>query len=360
MLSLEIKQVSKCLTPQYVNGKTLWASSGYTLYKSRNGGENWEALSSIPLPALTRLACQVPPIARLFRLGIHNVLVLRSGGLLAITSGLIHCSIDGGRAFFPVERIRQGRRPLHRGICEDKQGNVYYGEYFLNSRRESVRLYKSTDGGKTFQAVYTFPPRSIRHIHFVQYDFYEDKLWIGTGDRDSECFIAYSKDGGHTFHKIGHGNQCWRAVSVIFTEKCLYWGSDAGLDAPDSQNFIYRWERKTKSLEAIQQLHGPAYYSSILPNGVLVMASGVERGKNELDSCAHLWASSDGENWVDMLQWEKDHWPVIVSHGMIRFPHGQSDIQNEFYFFPIGLKKRKGLYSGRVRSEHDATYCDKQ
>jgi hypothetical protein len=336
-------------TPQYVQGKNIWAISGYKIYRSQNRGIDWETLGAISVSPVKNFFCLFPPLRRLLRLGIHNLLVLKSGNLLVSTSGWLHLSEDKGRTFLPVHKIRVGRKPLHRGICEDNCGDVYYGEYYLNpKRKEKVNLYKSTDNGRSFQVIQSFPAGTIRHIHFVQYDPYTDQIWIGTGDRDKECFIAYSEDGGKTFHKIGEGSQSWRAVSLIFTEKYLYWGSDAGLDVPFAKNFIYRWDRNSKVLNAVQGVHGPTYYSAVLPDGTFLIGTGVEGGANELDSCAHLWASCDGENWADLIKWKKDIWPVIFSHGMIRFPHGQGDVEDEFYFFLAGLRAPQGLYNAKI------------
>jgi hypothetical protein len=348
-LSIQINRIVKKKIPQFVDGKTMWATSGYQVYRSPDKGVSWKVLGKISVPPTRKALCSCPPLARLLRLGIYNLLVLKSGNILASTSGLFHYSEDGGRTFYATHRMRVGRKPLHRGICEDKHGNVYYGEYYINPKRnEKINIYKSIDGGKSFQVVHTFPAGTICHIHFVQYDPYTDRLWIGAGDRDAECFIAYSEDGGNTFHKIGEGDQRWRAVSLVFTERYVYWGSDAGYCAPHAKNFIYRWDRNSQTLNVGQQVDGPIYYSTVLPNGIILMGTSVERGENELDSCAHLWASSDGDNWVDLIGWKKDFWPRIVSHGIIRFPHGQSDIDNEFHFYLVGLCASQGIYCAQI------------
>jgi hypothetical protein len=60
------------------------------------------------------------------------------------------------------------------GMTADSDGRIYYGEYV--TRRlgddETVALFRSDDGGRSFKIVYEFPALVVRHIHAVQWDPY--------------------------------------------------------------------------------------------------------------------------------------------------------------------------------------------
>jgi len=157
------------------------------------------------------------------RLGVRTLLKLRSGTIVCIANGKVFrfekCKLDH------VSSFERGVGPLRNGFCEDEKGNVYVGEYFLNnSRKHPVKLLKSTDGGRSWEVVYSF--WNIRHIHCVQYDPFSKMIWIGTGDRDKECFIGFSEDEGENWTIIGSGDQKFRTTSLLFTEDYVYWGTD--------------------------------------------------------------------------------------------------------------------------------------
>lgn len=203
-------------------------------------------------------------------------------------------------------------------------GQVYYGEYVPQVERvHPICVYRSDDDGRTFNEVHRFAAGEVRHLHFLQGDPYEPGVWVGTGDLGDECRILRSVDGCETFETIGRGSQQWRAVSVMFRPDAMYWGTDAGCDAGDEPNWIYRWDRATRRLEPIQEVQGPVHGSAQLADGTMLVSTGVEGGINERDDRAHLWASGNGLEREELRSWRKDLWPFRVHYGVIHFAHGQ-------------------------------------
>ena len=190
-------------------------------------------------------------------------------------------------------------------------------------RQVPVKLIKSDDDGQSWEELYSFT--NIRHIHFVQYDPYSNGVWVGTGDRDDESALYFSKDRGETFVAILSGDQKYRAVSLIFTPDYIYWGSDI----PTRQNYIYRLNRKTGEVEALAEVGGTAMYSAVLQNGILLFATNAEgqsEGKSSLpNNEAQIWASINGTSWENIASWRKDRLPYKIGFGTIFFPRGQLD-----------------------------------
>lgn len=355
-VNLEIDAKFKNLRVHVVRDKTLWASSSYTFYRSDDRGETWKTIGQVPVRFFRSVIGRSGLLRRLLRAEIRNLLWLPSGTLLVIADGKIYRLTANGKNFEEVHRIRRGRGPLAHGCCMDRNGHIYYGEYWLNPSREPVHIYKGIDDGLSWHPVYTFPDGAIRHIHAVQYDPFSGWLWVATGDKNGECQIAYSKDGCHTLTKIGAGSQQWRTVSLMFTKQCVYWGTDA----PDKQNYIYRWKRPDGPVEQLVAVDGPVYYSMVLNNQILLATTGVERERNrwdplwllskvlmrsdverglgEWDSYAHMWVSVDGKKWIDLAKWKKD-WlsPYFFGHGRICFAAEQDD-KDHFCFTPIALR----------------------
>lgn len=231
---------------------------------------------------------------------------------------------------------------MREGWCEDDEGNCYMGEYFLNNRRDtSVDLMKSTDDGQSWRTIYSLD--NVRHIHCVQYDPFDRRIWLGTGDRDEESTISFSQDKGETWTKIGSGDQMFRAVSLLFTQDYVYWGSDA----PTRQNYIYRYNRSSREIERLVAVDGPVYYSTILKNGIKIFTTTTEgnsEGKSaEWDNKAHIWASDNGFCWEDLISWGKNVYPYILGYGSVLLPHGQ--LNDTLFFTTQRLRKVDGMLS---------------
>jgi hypothetical protein len=310
----------------WVGANNWYASRGYEIWRSADQGESWTN-ASVLKHDWKRWAARFPLLAQIGRLGIQNMIGLADEALLCVADGVLYRSIDQGTTFDPVLTSFHGRRPLRKGICLDQAGRIYLGEYWVNNEREAVRLWRSDDAGESWQIAHQWPPGTIRHLHFVQFDPVAQALWVGTGDDDSECHIAYSRDGGDTFTPIGQGSQLWRAVSLMFTPDALYWGMDAGVDAEDQINYLVRWDRRTQKLESLQEIAGPAYYSTQLADDILVLGTAVEGGRNEKDKRTHLYWSVNGDEWHDIQLWPKWPAPEILGHAILTFPLSEKPLK---------------------------------
>ena len=59
--------------------------------------------------------------------------------------------------------------------------------------------------------------------------------------------------------KIDGDSQIWRAVSILQNNNSLYWS----IDDPSGKNYIIKYKLENNKLEKIQEISGPAYYSTI-------------------------------------------------------------------------------------------------
>ena len=296
-----------------------FASRGYEIWYSADEGVSWTKRNTLRTDWVSSCS-RYPFLAQAGRLGISNLICLVSGTLICIADGVIFRSANQGATFSPVFAEFQGRRPLRMGICQDQFCRIYLGEYWLNSRRDAVQLWRSEDDGITWRPVHTWPSGTVRHIHFVQFDPHTQLIWVGTGDDDAECQIGYSRDGGASFEPIGGGSQIWRAVSVLFTPEAIFWGTDIGIDHPDQPNYLVRWERSTQVLHRLMQIVGPAYYSAQTAEGILAIGTAVEGGKNQKDKCVHLYLAENDHTWNNIRLWRKWPAPGLLGPSTITFP----------------------------------------
>ena len=341
---IELSEFFPGIVPHFASGEEVWATSGYRVLRRRASGP-WERVSRVPSSALHNLATRLPWLQQGLRLGIHHLLRLHSGTLLATVNGSVFRSVDGGRTFSTAHDFDHFRKPPRWGVVEDTANRVFLAEYSLNSERSRpIRIWRSDDDGLNFHEVFRFQPGEVRHIHFLQIDPVDSSLWMGTGDDDDEAGIYRSTDGGSSFSCIGKGAQNWRAICVAFGPDAVLWGTDAGRDAGDFQNRILRWDREAKKLEEAEKVQGPVHGLIRLSNGGFLLSTGVEDGANETDERAHLWYSTDGLSWRDIASFDRGVQPRQVQYGVVHFLQNQSEMSSVY----LTLRGLKGCALGTL------------
>jgi len=311
-------------------------TSGYRAWW-QNGSRGQTPIGILPVSCPWKLLARVRVLRQALRLGIHHLWPASDGGIIGLAKGVLIRLEPGRQHFRVVGRLRSGNKPASRGFCVLPDGRVYYGEYCLNmDRSQPIGVFLSRDHGRSYEMVYEFSAGKVRHIHFIQWDPWGKCLWMGTGDADAECLMLCSKDAGETWEQIGGGSQLWRAVGVVFAPEAVYWGTDAGMDAGRTPNYIMRWCRSSHRATPVREVQGPCHGNGGLGGGTVLISTGVERGVNEKDRCAHFWASRDGSVWEELGQWRKDPWPRIVQFGVIHFPPGEQT-PSSFWFNCRGL-----------------------
>ncbi len=258
---------------------------------------------------------------RLFRHGIH--------GFYKIDDS-IDCVVIKGEILFYKDKkllnsivLENGSRPLRQGIVYDAD-HIIYNEYHGNKNRDPVHVYKYYFKKNRKEVLYAF--NGIRHIHFIQKSIKEpDSLFIGTGDLDNECAIYKYDLSTRKMDKLGGGSQTWRAVSILEVKDKLVWGTDD----PYNQNYLVKLNQSNGELETIQEIAGPAYYSTTTLNGDMYIGTTVE------DRTMHralIYHSVDGEHWTLFRQFKKDilH-SKYFGYGVVDFIHNQKDLDELAY-----------------------------
>lgn len=271
---------------------------------------------------MKRVVGRVPLLNLALRLGVHLWGPLGDDAEIAVVSGQLLRREKGGK-WQTALKFEGFRKPTRHGVLVDDKHRVFVAMYSLNrERKQAIHLWRSDDGGKTFQIVNTFAAGLARHIHFIQQDQLDGSLWLGTGDTDAESAIYRSVDGGLRWHCVGGGSQLWRAIAVVFQEDAVIWGTDAGSDAGAFANRMVRWDRQTQELLETQQVQGPVHGITALKNGSLLAATGLEGGANEVDNRVHMWHSGDGRTWQEIASWRNGLQPKRVQYGVCHFAHG--------------------------------------
>jgi hypothetical protein len=297
----------------------LYASRGYKLLKvTMDGGPlAWIDVARFPPAWWRHLTASSRLSFRLARDGFHALAILPSGHLVAALPGAIATLAPGECEFRITHRVLRGTRPLHFTVTP--QGHVFWGEYFDNRERDAVHIYGSTDLGQTWHVAHTFPRGAIRHVHNIVYDRWADCLWVLTGDEGRECHILRASSDFKTVEALLSGHQQARAVAALPTQDGLYFASDTPLES----NHIYRLDR-AGDLTTRAGITSSCLYGCRTSNA-LFFSTMVEPSAVNRDRCVRLFASSDGQAWGSLQQWQKDPWPMgPFQYGNAILPDGEN------------------------------------
>ena len=323
----------------------LWATRGYAVLRSDDAGAHWIRVATLPMGGMKSLLSRLELPARLLRAGIHALLPLGED-VVAVADGALY-RISGRTG--TVEKLcafPHGKRPLRRGICVLDDA-IYFGDYFSNPERRAVRVYRIDLQDGCLSIVYEFPPHSVRHIHLVQPDADGRRLWIGTGDSDSECRLLLLDPLSGDVERIGDGSQQWRAVSLAADDAGIIWGTDNHLGA----NHLWRWDRGSRTPVCLGPVTGPAYYHTRLP-GALVFGTTMEKGEGEQDGYARLYAVNGCSVPRELWRLPKDKWDArYFGYGLFEFAEG-TGADHRFWVTARGLQG--GLCSYLLALEEDA------
>lgn len=301
------------------DGSVLYGSRGYDLLRADMSAPQtvWRAVASYQREWWRQWSSGSRLAFRLLRGGFHALAVLPSGHLVAAVAGAIITAAPQARTFRISHRITRGTRPLHFAVTHE--GHVFWGEYFDNPQRDEVQIYGSVDCGASWQVAYTFPKKSIRHVHNIVFDEWEKCLWVLTGDDGEECRILKASCDFSRLQPVLSGDQQARAVAMVPAEDGLYFSSDT----PMELNHIYRLTRHGE-LERLAPLSSSSIYGCRAGRGIF-FSTMIEPSEVNRDRNVRLYGSMDGGDWQSLAAWEKDGWPMgLFQFGNAAFPDGRN------------------------------------
>jgi len=330
-----IEKIPKATIIHHINDEGgLWATSGRRIiYRESN---RWQKIATFPYSYPRDLFAFSRPTARVMRSDKCNIYVNRIGKILGIRAGWVY-AIEKEKAS-PLFSI-QGDCALHRSISEDAEGNIYFGEYFMNPGRRPVRIWRISADLTQWEIAHELA--TIRHVHGVFRDpFNEQVFWVTVGDFKSECHILRTGDNFRSFTSFGNGSQTWRAVQLYFTEDHVSWLTDSNLES----NHACRMLRKTGELEIGQSLDASAWYGCTTREGVHLAFTTIERGPAIQSDESSILVSTDAFHWEKVFAFKKDFWkPVqVFKYGVISCPSGLMSVDG-LYLSGEGLVGLDGI-----------------
>lgn len=310
----------------YADAEKTVSSHYRTVYIEHEAG-----VRTIRLPegALKRFCGLFRIARRALRLDKCNVYPI-GDNLIIIRQGKVYFYDATSESLTETLTLRNCRNVLHQSISETPDGFIYFGEYGSNKKRQSVPVYRSIDGGRTWEEIYTFQPREIKHVHGCYYDKYSDSIWVCTGDFENENWLLVANKDFTRVEKIGDGQQQFRTCNLFFREHEVHWIMDSQLEP--SYHIVL--DRASGATTRKSKFPGPVWYIKELSDDIYLSATAQEIGQGVLDDKVHLCISKDLETWEDLKQFEHDGLPRrYFKFGVIGFADGPQSSQSFHMFF---------------------------
>lgn len=266
--------------------------------------------------------------------------------LVSMNTGIYRVNCRTG--VYTAEAVPVRGKPLSAAALRGIDGfddSIVVGDYTLNSERRPVSLYQRNAHGD-WRCAYTFPAGTVRHVHGVFADRVAQKVYVLTGDEDSESGIWLAEDNFKTVKPLLVGSQQYRCCQMLAIDGGFLYITDA----PSEKNAIYRFANG--GCEKVAGIDGSCIYGAqAYPPGVFSTTCEPDaHAKNRFD----YWLSNkpgkgiDGrkisvfiltsDGTVEMVaQFEHDGLPLrLFQYGVVTFTNV---CDGKVYLTPHCVKK---------------------
>ncbi len=310
-----------------------YAAPGLSIMSCHNriliNGEGNDSVIRLPNSGFKSILGASRLARRALRLDKCNVVPV-SGGLAIIRQGKVYHYCRDTKKLTETLKLKNCRNVLHQSVAVIGQRELVFGEYGANADRLEVPIYRSRDGGKSWETAFLFPPGKTKHVHGCYWDPCEEKIWVFTGDFANECHVLCAEKDFSDIEWIGSGEQIYRACNAFFESDAVHWI----MDSPLQDSYHVKLDRQSRSVETRSRFPGPVWYSKRLADGYYLAATAQETGVGVHDRFAHLMVSTDLEHWETIHRFEHDGLPrKYFKCGVIAFADGQQTSDSFYLFF---------------------------
>ena len=219
-----------------------------------------------------------------------------------------------------------------------REKTILYGEYIWNEDKGPVDIYRRKNG--VWKCVFSFPEKTITHIHNIVFDKYREGFFVLTGDDDSEAGIWFADMDFKTVKPVLLGKQQYRACVAFPDKKGIYFATDTPLE----DNYIYYLELNQDlsvgELFRKFKMPGPCIYgcnhgqfmyfsTSVEPDSTLPKWKyrlTYRLGTGVKDRYTHIIRGSYDGVFQDIYNFKKDVLPIwLFQFGNVIFPANEAD-----------------------------------
>lgn len=193
---------------------------------------------------------------------------------------------------------------------------------------------------KQFEVTTTDNLNGFKHCHTIQYDFFENVVYLSTGDGNDGAYMFYSTDYGATWTTLlSNSEKYCRNLNFVFTPDFIYWATDNHnpvehfvFKAPRNANGILDvnnitdWVNVTTGGSTYGLIHLPEINTLVLmdytdgePSMTTMPFHVVDMATGTLVEVATLYPATDDSPWIGFRVDFMEYYP---RDGVIRLGFG--------------------------------------
>lgn len=217
---------------------------------------------------------------RLFRTEVRSPLVINENTVVFFQRNIFYkLDMQNNNMIVRFTDALDFHTPLHmsRTLKTTKDAiniSAVFGEYYSNPNNESVKII-GLDNEDNFVDLLTFPKGTIRHVHNVIIDEFNNGYYIFTGDNEDDAGIYWIDHKFSALTPINLNASTSRAVigMPVSKSELIY-----ATDNVSEINAIYKLHinsKKNTHLSKVQNINGPVIYGQSI-NDALYISTTVE------------------------------------------------------------------------------------
>ncbi|WP_282016612.1 hypothetical protein [Marinifilum flexuosum] len=314
-------------------------------------------IGKLPLTFLQNILINFKITARLFRL--VNIVCCpfnQDEVLLGFNHSFYNIDLKN-KVISYLYSVDKGKRPLYFENVMDNEivpEGIYFGDYFGNSARKEVAIYRIDKVNKRKEIVYTFKEGMINHVHSLKIDYNNNCIWIFTGDFDRAAAIWQVKKKFEIVQPVVRGKQIYRACVASCDNSSVVYATDT----PFQQNYLRKlvMEDGVWRSREIAKVNGSVIYGCQI-NDSLIFSTAVEpngiyknrihalfsrkRGNGIADDYCYVYLYSFKDSSLKIIyKSKKDRLPYATfQFGALVFPNLNGHKISELPIFHLATNK---------------------
>lgn len=294
----------------------------------------------LPIPLWKRIACKIRLLERLLHTDIRWAIDINDQDeiLFLYANNIYKANLKTGDMVIDFCGFKGQPFSVTR-----TNNRVLFGDYGKNNIREPVKIYERKCG--KWKTVYTFPAKTVRHIHNIIPA--GDCFYILTGDEDQESGVWKADKDFNVVEALMKGKQKYRCCQMLIqTDHSGYYLTDA----PSESNYCYSFDNNI--IKVMDGIPGTCIYG-VSAFGGLLFSTTVEADAHAKNAFEY-WLTNkpgigiqDNKTYVMLLKderiikiacFEHDKKPLrLFQYATVYFAFGNDDMI--YYCTPYSVKK---------------------
>ncbi|VDN46176.1 conserved protein of unknown function [Petrocella atlantisensis] len=354
----QIKTVARRCKPLYFFDKDLILvySKGFLYLLNASNGTK-DKVCAMPIGLIRKILSQFRIFERILRIEPRLAVPINHDNLILPCKGVFY-RVNLKDKNITIDHVVREKmsNPLNICVVKNIEGFsdcIAYGEYGSNPCKDEMHIYaRGLEIWDGWEIKYTFPSRTIKHVHGLIADPYRMGVLVLTGDTYKESAIWLAKQDFKELLTLAGGSHLYRSCWAFPKKEGIIYATDS----PKEENYICLLKQVDDNwyVEKLKKLIGPCIYAGWWKDQ-FAFSTTVEQSnaKQKKYYKMHPENLDTKTNQVDVVvgnlergfacitSYQKDRYDLnFFQYGSVQFCNTESG--HELLMYPVAVKKNDG------------------